>query len=67
MADKEALIQELLEIAQELGWSVAIPSTDDDEEVPGLIIGEPGYVDMVTQAVDEMAAFNLPSEDGEEE
>lgn len=48
---REQLFKELIQIVGELGWSVAIPDGDDNEEVPGLIIGSSDYVDKVTEAV----------------
>jgi hypothetical protein len=50
---KSQLIKDLLEICEELGWSVAIPDTEEDEEVPGLIIGNPEYIEKVLDAVDQ--------------
>ena len=47
------LIKELMGICEELGWDVAIPDTEEDEEVPGLIIGYPEYIEKVLDAVDQ--------------
>lgn len=47
-AYKVQLVKELLEIANELGWQVALPSQkEQNEEVPGLIIGQGKYVNKV--------------------
>lgn len=48
LTEGEALVV-LVEAADALGWNVAIPSIEDDEEVPGLIMGKDGYVDWVTE------------------
>jgi hypothetical protein len=50
---KQQLIKDLLTICEELGWNVAIPQVEEDDEVPGLIIGTAEYVEMVTEALDE--------------
>lgn len=55
MTDSEKRLQlfkELIEIVTEIGWNVALPNCDDEDEVPGMIIGTEAYVDRVTNAVD---------------
>jgi hypothetical protein len=49
---KEELIQELIKITGELGWQFLIPKVGDDEDVPGLIIGEPLYVRQAGQRLE---------------
>jgi hypothetical protein len=49
---KQQLMKELIDIASELGWQIAIPETEEDDTVPGLIIGEPEYVEEVLEALD---------------
>ncbi len=36
---KETLLKEIFKAAKALGWEIAIPDSDDDE-IPGLIMGE---------------------------
>lgn len=55
---KEQLFKELLEIVKELGWKVAFPIGDDDDAVPGMIIGTEEYVTDVTEAVDEFERYD---------
>jgi hypothetical protein len=50
---RKQLFKELIEIVGELGWVVAIPEGDLDEEVPGLVVGTEEYVNHVIDAVDE--------------
>lgn len=54
---REQLFKELIEIVEELGWNVAIPHVEEDDEVPGLIIGNPEYVEAVTEALEEYESF----------
>jgi hypothetical protein len=42
------LMEQLVKIIEQLGWSVAIPEADEEEDVPGLIIGTQEYVSAVT-------------------
>lgn len=49
---REQLFKELIEIVGELGWVVAIPNGEDNEEVPGLIVGTEEYVDKVSDALE---------------
>lgn len=51
-AYREQLFKEIIEIVGELGWQIAIPKGNDNDEVPGLIIGTEEYVKEVTEAVD---------------
>lgn len=44
---EEELFDQLLEIVFKLGWDIAVPKVDDDDDVPGLIIGTPEYLDDV--------------------
>lgn len=43
------LFKELLEIVKELGWTVALPTVGDDEEVPGMVIGTEAYIDKMVK------------------
>lgn len=45
MNDK--LLEELSIILEKAGWQLAIPTTEDGEEVRGLIIGTPEFLDEV--------------------
>lgn len=44
---KKQLMKELIEIVGELGWQVAMPGENEEDEVEGLIIGEPQFVDDI--------------------
>lgn len=50
---KKQLMKELIDIVGELGWQIAMPGSDDEDEVEGLIIGEPQFVNHVTQLMDD--------------
>lgn len=50
---KKQLIKELIYIAEELGWNVCIPDVEEDEMVPGLILGEPEYIEEVMDALED--------------
>ena len=44
------LFQALIEIVQELGWSIAIPEdqfSDNPDDVRGMIIGDPEYLEYI--------------------
>jgi hypothetical protein len=50
MQDKTSaeLFETLLDTVGKLGWNMAIPTTKDEEEVvPGLVIGTQDYIDKV--------------------
>lgn len=47
------LMEQLIKVIDQLGWSVAVPEGDDDEDVPGLIIGTQEYVSAVTDRLPE--------------
>jgi len=50
---RKQLLKELIDIVGELGWQVAIPEDiEEEEEVPGLIIGTSEYIDAVTIALE---------------
>ena len=49
---RHQLFKELIEIVTELGWSMAIPKGDDNEEVPGLIVGSDEYLEEVLDKLD---------------
>lgn len=49
---REQLFKELIEIVGELGWTLALPDGEDDDEVPGMIIGTETYVAKTVEAVD---------------
>lgn len=43
---------ELLSIAvRAMGWNMSIPNVDDDEEVPGLIIGKDEYIKWIEDSL----------------
>ena len=48
-------IYRIIEAVKELGWHIATPVTDNDEDlVVGMIIGIDEYVDLITGYVDEL-------------
>lgn len=47
------LIQQLADICAELGWEIAIPT--QDEIIPGLIVGNPQFIDDVAPVITEMS------------
>ena len=47
------LFEQLVAITGKLGWAVSIPKTGDDEEIPGLIMGIPKYVNGILEFVPE--------------
>lgn len=51
--DKNDPIAKLLMLVDELGWTIAVPNSGDDEEIPGLIIGQPTYVDKITDTLED--------------
>lgn len=52
MEYRKQLFTELIEIVGELGWQIAMPEGEEDEEVPGLVIGTEEYVTKITGALD---------------
>lgn len=40
----EQIIAEIMDLVTQLGWNVAIPNTDDNEPVKGLIIGTDEFI-----------------------
>ncbi len=50
--DRAALFRQLFATVRDLGWSIAVPADDSDNEVPGLIIGSAEYVAFVSAALD---------------
>lgn len=44
---KKQLMKELIDIVGELGWQIAMPGNGEEDEVEGLIIGEPQFVEEV--------------------
>lgn len=55
MTEREkSLFMALVEIAGELGWSVAIPedqNSDNPDDVKGLILGELDYLEFVLENI----------------
>lgn len=48
---QQSLIEQLTMICEELGWVVGLPSTEDDnEKVPGLVVGEESFVIQVVSS-----------------
>ena len=47
MQDFEKLIQ----LIQNLGWDIALPDLNDDDEVPGMVIGNENYVQSVIECL----------------
>ena len=44
---EENALELLLMVAGYLGWEVMVPGVNDDEHVPGLIIGHPEYIEWI--------------------
>lgn len=51
---EDEALEKLVEAVAELGWVVAIPAASDDEECPGLIVGEASYVEKITDALEQV-------------
>jgi len=47
------LFEQLVAIIGKIGWAVSIPKVADEEAVPGMIIGIPGYVEGITDLLPE--------------
>lgn len=56
------IITELMELCKEIGWVVGLP--EQDEMVPGLVIGDQKFVEDVTEAYNG-PAFSIFTSDGE--
>ena len=50
---KVELLVETLVNFKEMGWNIAMPSVGQNDEIPGLIVGTPQYVDQVCEALDQ--------------
>lgn len=50
---KQQLMKELIEIVGQLGWNIAVPDFGEDEDVPGLVIGEPEYIDKILEILED--------------
>lgn len=48
MSEEEKLFEQLVTIVEKLGWTIALPNVENDEDpLPGLIVGENWYVQKV--------------------
>ncbi len=54
---EKKLVDSIIEICEELNWSIAIPQEEGEEDIKGLIIGTPDYIDALLPRED------LPEED----
>lgn len=45
-ADFQELFKELVEVLSDLGWTIAVPITED-ESMPGMVIGDKEYVKLI--------------------
>jgi hypothetical protein len=50
---EENALELLLMIVAQLGWQAMVPSVDDEEQVPGLIIGTPAYIEWIEKQLTE--------------
>ena len=59
-------IEELQKIVKDLDWDVVIPVNYDDNNVPGLIIGETEFVKLVVKVLQAHQEFerDIDQEDG---
>ena len=49
---EEDLFLTLVQIVKSMGWSVCIPNIEDDEMVPGMIIGTDEYVNDILNKIE---------------
>jgi hypothetical protein len=50
----------MLMIAGHMGWEIMVPEVSDDEEIPGLIMGNVGYIEWIeNQLTDKTIPLNL--------
>lgn len=50
---RKQLFKELIDIVGELGWNIAFLDSKEDEEVSGLLIGEPDYIDSILEIIED--------------
>lgn len=43
----EELFDLLINVVHEIGWDFALPRIGEDDEIPGMVIGRPDYIDAV--------------------
>lgn len=48
----DELLAELLQIINELEWVIAMPNAEEDDEIPGMIIGTSAFVNEVISKYD---------------
>lgn len=53
----EELMNQLCAILLQAGWIVAVPHCNDDDPVPGLIIGEESYVEAIVNCLPDNLQF----------
>lgn len=47
-------IEQLIKVIKELGWSIALPIDEaDDQFVRGMIIGKPDYIEHILEQLSE--------------
>ncbi len=47
----ETLYKDLLTIIKKLGWGVALPKMDEEDDVPGMIIGTSQYLQIISSLI----------------
>ena len=52
--DEKEFVKKLLELLEEVGWSIALP---DNDEVQGAIIGTEEYIDTILESLPEDLFF----------
>jgi hypothetical protein len=43
----EEALEAIMKACEHLGWAVAVPSENPDDDIKGLVIGDPDYIDSV--------------------
>ena len=65
MNNKEKqLVDAIANLCQELGWSIAVPFADDDEDkIDGLLIGTEDYINEILIQLDEFSEIDFENDD----
>lgn len=62
---EEDLVKAIVDICEQLNWSIAIPTNEDgSDDIHGLIIGTQEYIDDIVRGADE---FSEMDEDWQDE
>ena len=52
MTDEEKYMTVIIQCAKSLDWDIGFQNGPDDQDVKGLIIGEPAYVEYILKHLD---------------